>query len=163
MVCWWWTPCSCASNDSLPNTQLSLIGFGFCGNKIWVESNLGKARDQDWYGRNGMSWSQHMSRWFSLRTYELELCMCSDSSLFWMKRRWRGIYSLHTKSNRYTQSTKLGGTESLNSVRPIQQIMWPLGFSVGPECNSVGPIWLGLGHNVISVRPITQTRWDRFW
>ena len=36
-----------------------------------------------------------------------------------MKRRWRGIYSLHTKSNRYTQSTKLDGTESLNSVRPI--------------------------------------------
>ena len=36
-----------------------------------------------------------------------------------MKRWWRGIYSLHTKSNDYTQSTKLGGTESLNSVRPI--------------------------------------------
>ena len=36
-----------------------------------------------------------------------------------MKRRWRGIYSLHTKSNRYTQFTNLGGTESTNSVRPI--------------------------------------------
>ena len=35
-----------------------------------------------------------------------------------MKRRWRGIYSLHTKSNRYTQFTNLGGTESTNSVRP---------------------------------------------
>ena len=29
------------------------------------------------------------------------------------------IYSLHTKSNRYTQFTKLGGTDSENSVRPI--------------------------------------------
>ena len=34
-----------------------------------------------------------------------------------MKRRWRGIYSLHTKSNRYTQFTNLGGTESTNSVK----------------------------------------------
>ena len=33
---------------------------------------------------------------------------------------------------------------------------------MGPTCNSVGPIWLGFGHNVISVRPITQTRWDQF-
>ena len=33
-----------------------------------MESNLGKARDQDSYGRNGISWPQHMSRWFSLRT-----------------------------------------------------------------------------------------------
>ena len=33
---------------------------------------------------------------------------------------WRGIYSLHTKSNRYTQFTNLGGTESTNSVGPIQ-------------------------------------------
>ena len=41
-----------------------------------MESNLGKARDQDSYGRNGISWSQHMSRWFSLRTYELEWCVC---------------------------------------------------------------------------------------
>ena len=28
-----------------------------------------------------------------------------------MKSGWRGIYSLHTKSNRYTQLAKLGGTE----------------------------------------------------
>ena len=28
--------------------------------------------------------------------------------------------------------------------------------------NSVGPISLGLGHNVSSVRPITQTHWDLF-
>ena len=26
-----------------------------------MESNLGKARDQDSYGRNGISWRQHMS------------------------------------------------------------------------------------------------------
>ena len=30
-------------------------------------SNLGKARDQDSYGWIGISWAQHMSRWFSLR------------------------------------------------------------------------------------------------
>ena len=39
-----------------------------------------------------------------------------------MKRRWRGIYSLHTKSNRYTQFTNLDGTESTNSVRPINNV-----------------------------------------
>ncbi len=33
-----------------------------------------------------------------------------------MKRRWRGIYSLHTKSNHYTQFTKLSETESVNLV-----------------------------------------------
>ena len=81
-----------------------------------------------------------------------------------MKSGWRGIYSLHTKSNRYTQITKLGGTDSTNSVKPIWFIMWPLGISVGPtgstrwdRCarvrvnpklgwtdysNSVGPIWV---------------------
>ena len=31
-----------------------------------MESNLGKARDQDSYGWIGISWPQHMSRWFSL-------------------------------------------------------------------------------------------------
>ena len=82
----------------------------------------------------------------------------------WMKSGWRGIYSLHKKSNRYTQITKLGGTDSENSVRPIWFIMWLLGVSVGPtgstrwdRCarvrvnpklgltdysNSVGPIWV---------------------
>ena len=57
--------------------------------------------------------------------------------MFWwfssrMKEGWRGIYGLHKKSNRYTQFTKLSGTESENSVRPIQFKMWTLGFSVGP-------------------------------
>ena len=37
-----------------------------------------------------------------------------------MNEEWvGGIYSLHTKSNRYTQFTKLDGTESSNSVGPI--------------------------------------------
>ena len=49
------------------------------------------------------------------------------------ERGWRGIYSLHTKSNRYTQFTKLvqtdsfhivivrhfGGTDMINSVGPM--------------------------------------------
>ena len=38
-----------------------------------MESNLGKARDQESYGRNGISWPQHMSRWFSLRNGKLEV------------------------------------------------------------------------------------------
>ena len=37
---------------------------------MWKEDlsgkQLGEARDQDSYGRNEISWSQHMSRWFSL-------------------------------------------------------------------------------------------------
>ena len=41
--------------------------FGYGGKMISVESTLGKARDQDSHGWNGISWSQHMSRWFSLR------------------------------------------------------------------------------------------------
>ena len=46
-----------------------------------MESNLGKARDQDSYGRNGISWPQHMSRWFSLRNGKLEVKVRSDGSL----------------------------------------------------------------------------------
>ena len=48
--------------------------------RIWIwwkedlsGKQLGKARDQDSYGRNGISWSQHMSRWFSLRKCKLEV------------------------------------------------------------------------------------------
>ena len=33
-----------------------------------------------------------------------------------MKRRWRGIYSLHTKSNRYRELAKLGRTDLANLV-----------------------------------------------
>ena len=39
-----------------------------------------------------------------------------------MKNGWRGIYSLHTKSNRYTQFTKLGGTDSTDSVGPKREL-----------------------------------------
>ena len=48
--------------------------------QIWLwwkddlrRNNLGKARDQDSCGWIGMSWSQHMSRWFSLRNGKLEV------------------------------------------------------------------------------------------
>ena len=39
---------------------------------IWWKDDLSgkqlrKARDQDSYGRNGISWSHHMSRWLPLR------------------------------------------------------------------------------------------------
>ena len=67
----------------------------------------------------------------------VEVYARSDGSL----HEWRvggGVYSLHTKSNRYTQLTKLGGTESENSVIPIQFNMWTLGFSVGPTCQLGG-------------------------
>ena len=33
--CWWWTPCSCASNDNLPNTQLSLTDLAMV--ERWFE------------------------------------------------------------------------------------------------------------------------------
>ena len=33
-----------------------------------------------------------------------------------MKSGWRGIYSLHTKTNRYTQFTKLGQIDSVHNV-----------------------------------------------
>ena len=33
-----------------------------------------------------------------------------------MKSGWRGIYNLHTKSNHYTQFSKLGRTDSANLV-----------------------------------------------
>ena len=87
--------------------------------------------------------------------------------LFWwlsprMKSGWRGIYSLHTKSNHYTQFTKLGETEYTNSVRPIQFKMWTFGFSMGPIWSTqwdrcarvrVKP-QLGLTDYTNSVRPI---------
>ena len=47
--------------------NLSLTDLAWGRRRIGVESNLGKARDQDSYGGNGISWPQHMSRWFSLR------------------------------------------------------------------------------------------------
>ena len=78
-----------------------------------MESNLGKARDQDSYGRNGISWSQHMSRWFSLRTYELELCMCSDGSLS-RNEGGGGVYIASTQNLTVTHNLP-------NSVGPIQQ------------------------------------------
>ena len=31
----------------------------------------------------------------------------------------RGIYRLHTKTSHYTQFTKLGGTKTINLVRPV--------------------------------------------
>jgi len=50
-----------------------------------------------------------------------------------MKRGWRGINSLHTKSNRYTHLSNLGQTEVDNSDWPICSNMWTLGISVGPR------------------------------
>ena len=96
------------------------------------------------------------------------MCIGSVGMLWWlspqMKSGWRGLYILHTKSNRYTQISKLGGTDPENSARPIWFIMWLLGISVGPtwstrwdRCarvrvnlklgltdysNSMGPIWV---------------------
>ena len=81
----------------------------------------------------------------------------------WWRRGWRGIYSLHTKSNRYTQIPKLGGTEWLNSVRPTWFEMWTLGISVGSttstrwdQCARVREKpHLGETDHMNSVRPIS--------
>ena len=56
-----------------PTLNSPSLRFGYGGNMIWVESNLGKARDQDSYGRIRISWPQHMSRWFSLRKWVVEV------------------------------------------------------------------------------------------
>ena len=50
-----------------------------------------------------------------------------------MKRRWRGIYSLHTKTNRYTQFTNLGETELRNSVGPILEYLVTVRIFGGTE------------------------------
>ena len=80
-----------------------------------MESNLGKARDQDSYGRNGISWPQHMSGG-SLSEMVSWKCRFVLMVLSTNDEEVGGIYSLHTKSNHYTQFTNLGGTESTNSV-----------------------------------------------
>ena len=40
--CWWWTPRSCASKDSLLNTQALSHRFGLGRRRIGVESNLNR-------------------------------------------------------------------------------------------------------------------------
>ena len=139
MVCWWWTPCSCASNDSLPNTQLSLTYLDFV--ERWFEWKATWGRLEIKILVVGMEYLC-LNTWVGGSLSENECWKCRHilMALSTNEEGWRGIYSLHTKSNRYTQITKLGGTESENSVRSIQFIMWLLGISVGP-------IW--------------STRWDR--
>ena len=50
-----------------------------------------------------------------------------------MEKGWRGIYSLHTKSNYYTLFTKLGGTDLVQNVN-IRV------FGGTDKINSVGPM-----------------------
>ena len=74
-----------------------------------------------------------------------------------MKRGWRGIYSLHTKPLHTfdpTRSDRIGELSETDSVQNVNVRI--LGRT--DWINSVGPMSLGLGHNVISVRPITQSR-----
>ena len=78
-----------------------------------MESNLGKARDQDSYGRNGISWPQHMSRWFSLRNGELEVQVCSDGSLH-ESRGGGGVYIASIQNLTVTHNLPI-------SVGPNQQ------------------------------------------
>ena len=87
----------------------------------------------------------------------------------WWRGGWRGIYSLHTKSNRYTQKSQLGQTECINSVRLIQFKMWTLGFSMGPKWSTRWDRWarvrakldLSLSDYFNSVRPISVIRKQR--
>ena len=73
-----------------------------------------------------------------------------------MKRGWRGIYSLDTKSNRYTHNWAI-------SVRP----KWKLGQTESSNIVNVGVF--GGTENTISVSPIwaktraCQFRWDRLY
>jgi hypothetical protein len=88
-----------------------------------------------------------------------------------MKRGWRGINSLHTKSNCYTHLSNLGQTEVDNSDWPICSNIWMLGISVGPRIafrfdRSVQ--WLGFksfgGTDfVISVTPIWRQKATETW
>ena len=48
-------------------TLSSLSQIWICWKDDLSGKQLGKARDQDSCGWIGMSWSQHMSRWFSLK------------------------------------------------------------------------------------------------
>ena len=65
--------------------------------------------------------------------------------------------TLHTiHQTRWDRIRKLDQTDLVHNVTVGH-------FGGSDMIDSVGPISLGLGHNVISVRPITQTRWDRFW
>src|SRR3989337_1347953 len=62
------------------------------------------------------------------------------------RKWWRGIYSLHTKSNRYTLLTQLGSTETDISVAPncvkdmnIRNLGGTdIHNSDGPKCNGLG-------------------------
>ena len=60
-----------------------------------------------------------------------------------MKSGWRGIYSIHTKSNHYTQFAKLGRTDSANLVT--------VRIFGGTEMQLGRTDMVGLGHNVIAV------------
>ena len=86
-----------------------------------------------------------------------------------MRRRWRGIYSLHTKSNRYTvfqsrwdRINKLGLTEVVNlvTVRSFGGTDMQLGRTdmvrVRAQRN------LGETDYTNSVRPITKLGWTDF-
>ena len=90
--------------------KIHMVGMEYLGLNTWVGDSLSENE----------CWSVGMFWWLS----------------FIMKEGWRGIYSLHTKSNCYTHFTKLDGTESENSIRPIQFKMWKVGFSVGPIWSS---------------------------
>jgi len=89
----------------------------------------------------------------------------SVGTFWWLSYKlrwgWRGIYSLHTKSNHYTHMSQLGQTDYMNSVRPKQFKMWTLGISVGPTETTRCDRCARARANINSVWPITSTRWDR--
>ena len=57
-----------------------------------------------------------------------------------MEMEWRGIYSLHTKSKRYTHFTQLGQTKSKNSETDLVQNVNVRNLDGTDWNNSVG--WL---------------------
>ena len=110
MVCWWWTPCSCASNDSLPNTQLSLIDLAMVEEGFEWKATWGRLEIK--VQMVGME-SLDLNTWVGGSLSENEwwkLCFVL-MALLESRWGWRGINSLHPKSNRYTLLTQIGETE----------------------------------------------------
>ena len=97
-------------DDRLLNTQSLSHRFGYGGRDWFGGKQLGEARDQDSYGRNGIAWSQHMSRWLSLRKSS-----GISGDLFWVLLFWvSGGGGVHIGISKNLTVTPL----LTNSVKP---------------------------------------------
>ena len=93
-MCWWWTPWSCASNDSLLNTQSLSHRFGLGRRRIGVESNLGRLEIKvQMVGLECLDLNTSVGG--SLSKNEWWKCSFVLMALSESKRWWRGITSHH--------------------------------------------------------------------